>query len=141
MASFTLTNCMVLIGGTDLSDRVRSVTISDDRDKVENTTMGATANSYAKGLGDASIKIGFVQDLAAGKVHATLQPLIGSTTTTTVEVRAVNAARSATNPAFLLSNALMFNYTPLDGSIGDLSEMEVEFSNASGSGGMSYPTS
>jgi hypothetical protein len=53
----------------------------------------------------------------------------------------VNAARSATNPAFLLSNALMFNYTPLDGSIGDLSEMEVEFSNASGSGGMSYPTS
>jgi hypothetical protein len=141
MASFTLTNCMVLIGGTDLSDRVRSVTISDDRDKVENTTMGATANSYAKGLGDASIKIGFVQDLATGKVHATLQPLIGSTTTTTVEVRAVNAARSATNPAFLLSNALMFNYTPLDGSIGDLSEMEVEFSNASGSGGMSYPTS
>jgi hypothetical protein len=140
MASFTLTNCMVLIGGTDLSDRVRSVTISDDRDKVENTTMGATANSYAKGLGDASIKIGFVQDLAAGKVHATLQPLIGSTTTTTVEVRAVNAARSATNPAFLLSNALMFNYTPLDGSIGDLSEMEVEFSNASGSGGMTYPT-
>jgi hypothetical protein len=135
-----LTNCLVLVGGTDLSDHVRSVTISDDRDKKEITAMGATANAYTKGLGDASIKVKFLQDLSAGKVHATLQPLISSTTGVAVEVRAVNAARSATNPAFLLSSAQMFNYTPLDGAVGDVSEMEVEFSNSSSTGGMTYPT-
>jgi hypothetical protein len=40
-----------------------------------------------KGLGDATIEIEMFQDFAAGKTHATLQPLIGSTTGVTIEVR------------------------------------------------------
>jgi hypothetical protein len=140
MPIFTLTTAKVLVNGVDLSDHVKSVTVSDDRDKKEITAMGATAKAYTKGLGDATISIGFLQDLDAGKVHATLQPLIGSSTAVPVEVRAVNAARSATNPAFLLASAQMFNYTGLDGSVGDVSEMTAEFSNSSSSGGMTYPT-
>lgn len=140
MAVFTLTNAKVLVNGVDLSDHTKSVTVSDDRDKKDVTAMGATANAYQKGLGDATISVGFLQDFAAGKVHATLQPLIGSTTPVAVEVRAVNAARSATNPAFLLASALMFNYSGLDGSVGDVSEMTAEFSNSDSAGGMSYPT-
>jgi hypothetical protein len=140
MAVFTLTNAKVLVNGVDLSDHTKSVTVSDDRDKKDVTAMGATANAYQKGLGDATISIGFLQDFAAGKVHATLQPLIGSTTPVAVEVRADNSARSATNPAFLLASALMFNYTGLDGSVGDVSEMTAEFSNSASAGGMTYPT-
>ncbi len=140
MAAFTLTNAFVSVNGVDLSARVRSVTVSDERDKKDVTAMGATANAYQKGLGDASIKIGFLQDFGAGSVHATLQPLIGSITPFAVEVRAVNAARSATNPAMLLSSALLFTYGPLDSKVGDVSEMEAEFQNASSTGGMTYPT-
>src|SRR6266498_1169400 len=117
MAVFTLVNAKVLVNGVDLSDHTKSVTVSDDRDKKDVTAMGATANAYQKGLGDATISIGFLQDFAAGKVHATLQPLIGSSTPVAVEVRAVNSARSTTNPAFLLASALMFNYSGLDGSV------------------------
>lgn len=140
MAVFTLTNALVLVNGVDLSDHVEKVTVSDDRDKQEITAMGATAKAYTKGLGDAGIKIGFLQDFASGKVHATLSPLISSSSAVAVEVRAVNASRSATNPAFLLSSAQMFNYSGLDGSVGDVSKMEAEFSNSSSSGGMTYPT-
>ena len=141
MAIFTLTNAYVAVNGVDLSDHVESVTVSDDRDKVDVTAMGATAKAYQKGLGDAKIEIGFFQDFAAAKVHATLQPLIGSTTPVAVEVRAVNTGRGATNPAFYLASALMFNYTGLDGSVGDASKMKAEFSNANSAGGMTYPTS
>jgi hypothetical protein len=140
MASFTLTNAMVLVNGVDLSDHTESVKVTDSRSKQNNTAMGATANSYTKGLGDAEIEISFYQDFAAGKVHATLSPLIGSTTPIAVEVRAVNGGRSATNPAFLLSSALLYDYTGLDGSVGDVSKMTATFSNASSSGGMTYPT-
>ena len=140
MAIFTLTNALVLVNGVDLSDHVDKVTVNDGREKVDVTAMGATAKGYQKGLGDASITLDFFQDFAAGKTHATLQPLIGSTTPVAVEVRSVNGARSATNPAFLLSTALLFNYDGLDGSVGDASKMSAEFSNASSSGGMTYPT-
>jgi hypothetical protein len=135
-----LTNAYVSVNGVDLSDHVTSVTVTDSRSQQNITAMGATANAYSKGLGDASIQVTFLQDFTAGKVHATLQPLISSTTGVAVEVRAVNAARSATNPAMLLSSAQMFDYTPIAGGVGDVSTMTVTFQNASSTGGMTYPT-
>lgn len=139
MAVFLGTNNQILINGVDLSDHVDKVTTVDSRDKVEVTAMGATSKVYAKGLGDGGCTIEFLQDFAAGKVHATLSPLIGSTTPFNVEVRPVNGARSATNPAFLMS-ALLFDYPFIDNSVGDASKVSVEFANAA-QAGITYPTS
>jgi len=135
------TNALVLVNSVDLSNHARSVTVSDERAAVDVTAFGAGYVQETKGLGTASISVEFLQDLAAGSVHATLQPLIGSTTAVPVEIRAVNAARSATNPAFLLASALLFTYTPLDGSIGDAAAFTAEFRNAPGGAGLTYPTS
>ena len=139
MAISVLTNAMVLINGVDLSDHCSTVTLTDSRAPVDITAMGAVNITNTKGLGDASAEFNFFADFAAGKVHATLQPLIGSSTGITVEVRPVNGARSTTNPAFLMS-ALEFNYSMLDGAVGDASSMSVEFINASQTG-ITYPTS
>lgn len=139
MAIFVLTDALVLVNGVNLSDHVEKVTTEDTRDEVDITAMGATAKTITKGLGDAKITLDFFQDLAAAKVHATLQPLIASTTPIAVEVRATSAARSATNPAFLLSQALLMNYSGLDGKVGDASKMSATFQNA-GQAGMTYPT-
>lgn len=138
MASFTMVDCFVAVNGVTLSDHTTAVTVTDNRDEKDNTAMGATSKSVTKGLGDATIDITFFQDFAAGKIHATLQPLIASTTPVTVEVRATSAARSATNPATLMS-ALMFNYNMLDGSIGEMSTIKASFRNASQTG-VTYPT-
>lgn len=138
MAIFTLTDCYVSINGVTLSDHGNSVTVVDNREEKDITAFGATSKAVQKGLGDASITVKMFQDFASGKTHATLQPLIGSTTPVTVEVRPTSAARSATNPAAVLT-ALLFSYNMLDGGIGDVSETTAEFKNASQTG-MTYPT-
>jgi len=138
MAIFTLTDATVIVNGVTLSDHANSVTVEDTRDAVDITAFGATSKATTKGLGDAKITVTFFQDFAAGKVHATLQPLIGSTTGVVIEVRATSAGRSATNPAALMTGLLM-NYNMLDGGIGDASEIEAEFVN-SAQAGMTYPT-
>lgn len=138
MAIFTLTDAHILVNGVLLSDHANAVSVEDTRDPVDITAFGATSKATTKGLGDAKITVTFFQDFAAAKVHATLQPLISSTTPVSIEVRATSAARSATNPAALMSGLLM-NYNMLDGSVGDASEIEAEFVNAA-QAGMTYPT-
>jgi hypothetical protein len=64
--------------------------------------------------------------------------LIGSSTPVTIEVRATSAARSATNPAAVMSGLLM-NYNMLSGSVGDATQISAEFVNAA-QAGVTYPT-
>jgi hypothetical protein len=135
------TNAYVLVNGVDLSASARSITVVDSRDPKDVTTFGSSYTQETKGLGSASITIEFLSDFSAGKTHATLQPLIGSTTPVAVEVRAVNSARSATNPGIVLAAALLFSYSALDGKIGDPAAFTAEFRNAPGGTGVTYPTS
>ena len=139
MSLFTLVDAMVIVNGVTLSDHANNVTVEDSREQVDMTMFGATCKVYGKGLGDGKITVNFGQDFAAGKTHATLSPLISSTTPVTVEVRPTSAARSATNPAVVMS-ALLFTYNAIQGGIGELSTTSAEFTNAS-SAGISYPTS
>ena len=138
MALFTLTDAYISINGVTLSDHAKRVTVSDTRDQKDFTAFGATSKVAAKGLGDATITVEFFQDFAAAKTHATLQPLISSTTPVTVEVRPTSAARSATNPAAVMS-ALLFDYQFVDGAVGDESTMTATFQNAA-QAGVTYPT-
>jgi hypothetical protein len=137
MAIFVLTDVHVIVNGVVLSDRGNSVEVEDSREQVDVTAFGAVVKQYTKGLGDGKITIGFLQDFAAAKVHATLQPLIGSSTPINVELRPTSAGRSATNPAVLMSG-LLFTYTPLGGNIGAPSTISATFANA-GAAGITYP--
>lgn len=140
MSAFTLTDAMIIINGVTLSDHGNQVSITDSREEKDATAFGATSKSSLKGLGEASMDITLFQDFAAGKTHATLSPLISSITPVAVEVRPTSGARSATNPAILLATALMFDYKPLDASVGDVPVTTATFKN-SGNAGMTYPTS
>jgi hypothetical protein len=139
MAIFALTDGFIQINGVTLSDHANQVTVEDTRDTIDITAFGATSKAVTKGLGDAKITVRIFQDFAAGKTHATLQPLIGSSTPVTIEVRATSAARSVTNPAALMSGLLM-GYNMLDGAVGDATQITAEFVNAS-QAGLTYPTS
>jgi hypothetical protein len=134
-------NALVLVNGVDLSSSCRGIHTVDDRAPIDVTTFGSGYTQETKGLGTASITLDFLSDFTAAKTHATLSPLVGSTTPVAIEVRAVNAARSATNPAVLLAAALLFSYAALDGTIGDAAQFSAEFRNAPGGSGITYPTS
>lgn len=134
-----LTDAYISINGVVLSDRSNQVTVTDNRAALDSTAFGATNKSVSKGLGDASISMVLFQDFAAGKTHATLQPLLASDTAVAIEVRPTSSARSATNPAALMQGKLM-NYNFLQGQVGELSTITAEFQNGSQTG-MTYPTS
>src|SRR5262245_3159151 len=138
MAITVLTDVFIQVNGVTLSDHGNKVTVDDMRDQVDVTAFGAANKTYTKGLGDGKMTIDFFQDYAASKIHATLQPLIGSSTPFTIELRPTSGARSATNPGIVMT-ALLFSYNALDGSIGDASSTTAEFVNASQSG-ITYPT-
>ncbi len=133
MAKFILTDAYVSVNGVNLSDHVQKVTVETTKDDVDVTAMGATYKAYLGGLGDATMQVSFFSDFAASSIHATLFPLSTTTTPFPVIVKPTSAATSTTNPSFWIS-ALMLGYTPIDGSIGDASTMDVEFRNASQSG-------
>ncbi|RZU12451.1 hypothetical protein EV645_5721 [Kribbella rubisoli] len=139
MAIFTLTDAFISVNSVTLSDHGNKVTVEDNRDAIDITAFGATSKAVTKGLGDAKITITFFQDFASGKVHATLQPLIGSSTPVPIEVRATSGARSATNPAALMQGLLM-TYNMLDGGVGEASQITAEFDNGA-QVGLTYPTS
>ena len=138
MAIFTLTDAHIIINGVVLSDHSNQVTVTDNRESKDITAFGATSKAVMKGLGDASMSITMYQDFASAKTHATLQPLIGSTTGVVIEVRATSAARSPTNPASVMTGLLM-SYQMIDGQVGEPSMISAEFVNSSQSG-MTYPT-
>lgn len=140
MAKQVLTNCYVAVNGVNLSDHCDKVTIEDNREPVDVTAFGATNKEKAKGVGDGKMTLDFFQDFAAASIHQTLSPLIASDSAVAVEVRPVNAARSATNPAALMQGKL-FNYNFLDGSMGEASKISAEFENGQAGGGITYPTS
>lgn len=123
MARIVLTNALVTVNAVDLSDLVASVTLNSSIDVVETTAFSSTAaRTRIGGLADNSISLEFHQDYASGEVEATIYPLLG--TVTTVTVKPVNSATSATNPLYTAS-ALVSEWTPLNGAVGELATASV----------------
>ena len=123
MARIVLTNALVTVNAVDLSDLVASVTLNSSIDVVETTAFSSTAaRTRIGGLADNSISLEFHQDYASGEVEATIYPLLG--TVTTVTVKPVNAATSASNPLYTAS-ALVSEWTPLNGAVGELATASV----------------
>ncbi len=133
MAHFVLKDAKVTVDGVDLSDHVSEVSIESERDEVDVTAMGATNKVMVAGLGDATITMTMFQDFAASEVDATLWPLSTTNTAFIVTVKATTAATSTTNPLFSMT-ALMYDYSPLSGGIGDASSTELTFRNAAQAG-------
>lgn len=133
MAIFIAQAEVITVGGVDLSDHATSITVEGTADEVDVTTFqGNGYRSFLIGMKDASITVNFLNDFAAGEVDATLFPLWGSNTPFVVKARPTNAAVSSTNPEYVLTQAVMPNYTPLTGSVGERSETEVVFRLAPG---------
>jgi hypothetical protein len=127
MARLVLTNVAVTIAGVDLSDHIASVTLGSTYDVLETTAFaGGNVPNAAKdriaGLVDNSVTFEFHQDFAASSVEASIYPLLG--TLANVTVTPVDAATSSTNPQYQF-NALVSEWTPLNGAVGELATASV----------------
>lgn len=126
MAKLVLRNCFIEVNGADFSSHVSHVTVNLTKDEIDTTNFGGEGRERAAGLKDDSFEVTFQQDFAASSVDATLYPLWDLETEFLVKVRPTAAAKSANNPEYS-ATCILLEYTPLDGDVGDLSEIDVEF--------------
>ena len=127
MAVEIIKNASVTINAVDLSSLVESVQITHAAERVEITSMGMTSRRYTTGLAADAMVINFYVDFAASKTEATIDPLVG--TTTTVIVKPTSAATSVTNPTYTYSNAFVESHTPIgSGKIGEIPMTQITLS-------------
>lgn len=129
MAEFVYTDAAVTVNAVDLSDKVRSATLTVSADLQENTAMGSTWRRRIPGLLDSTVELEFNQDFAASEVDATLWAVFIGGAAVTVTIRPDSAAISATNPDFTGSLCLE-EYTPLGGEVGEAAMAPVTFQGA-----------
>ena len=133
MAKFVLKDAVITVDGDDISDHVSSVTIETTRDEVDVTAFGASNREILAGLGDATITLEVFQDFASNEIDQNM--FIHSIEDSPFEVTVKPAASttSATNPEYSMQ-ALLYNYSPIAGAVGEASTTTLTFRNASQAG-------
>jgi hypothetical protein len=120
-----ITDGYVELNSVDLSTDVRSVELTFEGDEVEDSTMGNDGfKSSDVGLLSGSVNLTFKQNYNAGRVDATLWPLVSTRADIPFVIRPTSDAASATNPEYS-GTAKCFGYTPLTGGVGALNETTV----------------
>lgn len=122
MAVFTFTDAVITINSVDLSDHITKATLKIEVDEQESTAFGSTYKSRVGGLKDGSLELEFNQDFASSEVDDTIWPILGTVVPFTI--RANSGPVSATNPEYS-GTVLIKEYSPLDGSVGDLAKVSV----------------
>jgi hypothetical protein len=122
MPRLVLTNASVVFGSTDLSDYISSISLNSTFDIVETTAFGNTAKTRVAGLADNSVTFEFHQDYATGEVEQTIYPLLG--TAVSVVAKPVAGTTTTVNPQYAFS-ALVSEWTPINGSVGELATASV----------------
>lgn len=134
MAKVILKSAVIVVNSVDLSKRATQVAIELPDEEVDVTTFQASNKQTMKGMTDASIQVTFIQDYAASQVDETLWPLKQGETAFPVECRPFSSAASTTNPRYKMLEAMLFNYTPISGSVGQVSTTQVTFKNVGSTG-------
>lgn len=120
MAKMRFTNAYLSVNSVDLSDRVRSLTLTYEAEQLDASTMGTGGTrSMIPGFLNWAVDVEFTQDFASGEVDATLFPLVGSANGFTIVIKPVNDTVGATNPSYT-GTAMLASYNPLGGTVGDV---------------------
>ena len=127
MATTTfLSNATVLIGAVDVSDQCKSVTLTVGYDSLETTAMGSNGHVYTQGLQNVEVTLTMFNSYGASEVEATLYDVVGDGNTTLV-ISPSGTTESASNPEYTITNAMLASFTPINSTVGELSEVEVTF--------------
>jgi len=127
MASLVLTNCKVVVGGSDISAYVTGITVPYEALPVEETAMGDDTQKNKGGVKKWGGTISFKNDYADGLVDEIVFGLIG--TQASFSGVPVNTTVSADNPNYN-GTALFTKYAPLSGQHGELAKSTLEFMSA-----------
>jgi hypothetical protein len=111
---------------TDLSDQCRGVTITVGYDPLESTAMGDTGHRFVQGLQSVEVTLEMFLSYGATEVEGVLQSCVG-TGTTVLTISPSGTTESATNPEYVITNAMLQNFTPIASTVGELAMVTATF--------------
>jgi len=111
---------------TDLSDQCRSVTVTIGVDPLESTAMGDTGHRFVSGLQSVEVTLEMFLSYGASEVEGILASCVG-TGTTTLTISPSGTTESATNPEYIITNAMLENFTPIASTVGELAMVTATF--------------
>lgn len=110
----------------DISDQVKSATLTIGYDSLETTAMGDTGRRYTQGLQSVSVTLEVYNSYGTGEIEAMCNA-IGGNGATTLVISPSGTTESATNPEFTILNAMLSTWTPIASTVGELSMITLQF--------------
>jgi hypothetical protein len=133
MAIGAATDWKVVVNNVNLSSWAHNVSIDDTREKLDASTFNPNNNkTYIPGQRDQTVTIQFRNDRASGGPFQTILPLYTGGSAFPFFVQGdSDAGTSSTNQIFG-GTASCYGF-PLEASLNEIEELEIEFSPASNS--------
>ncbi|EMD22919.1 hypothetical protein [Amycolatopsis azurea] len=125
MAHMVLLASFLSLNGGDVSEHTSKVELSTEVADEDVTTFKSLGwKEVTGGLKEGSLGATFKQDIAAGKLDATMWPLFG--TLIPFEVRLSDAPVGPNNPKYT-GTVLVKKWAPIAGAVGSVAEVDVEW--------------
>ncbi len=122
-------NGFISVNSVNLSAQLKELTLTYEVEELDKAAMGDATALKHPGLKNWRITAKFFQNYGSGSLNTTLFALVGSETAVPVEVRAENAAVSASNPKFTGSGYVV-KFPPLAAAHGQIVMSDVEIAPA-----------
>ena len=114
----------------DLSDQANACTITIGQDSLESTAFGDTGHRFVGGLQTVEVSIDFFLSYggsgATSEVETALAAMVGLGTTT-LTISPSGTTESASNPEYVITNAMLANFTPINSTVGELATVTASF--------------
>ena len=111
---------------TDMSDQGNACTITVGFDSLESTAFGDTGHRFTQGLQTVDVSIDFFLSYGSTEVEAILASCLG-TGTTILTISPSGTTESATNPEYIITNAMLASFTPINSTVGSLATVTAQF--------------
>ena len=110
----------------DLSDQANACTITVGQDSLESTAFGDTGHRFVGGLQSVEVSIDFFLSYGASEVEAALAAMVGQGTTV-LTISPSGTTESASNPEYVITNAMLESFTPINSTVGELATVTATF--------------
>lgn len=110
----------------DATSVTSSATLTVGYDPLESTSFGDTGHVFVKGLQAVEVTLTCYAYYGTTSIEATLFAALG-TGTSTIVMSPAGPSETASNPEYTITNTMLSSFTPINGSYGELSMIEVTF--------------
>ena len=108
----------------DLSDQANACTITIGQDSLESTAFGDTGHRFVGGLQMVEVSIDFFLSYGASEVEGALAAMVGQGTTV-LTISPSGTTESASNPEYVITNAMLESFTPINSTVGELATVSA----------------